>query len=312
MMMSSTSMVHALCSVTDENGQVMSLDPKNNKKNQKEGTTGVSLPSGVTYHADADRLECRGLHSCQGWTMDDCFQLDCLGTRACQATKLTRLTNVQCRGKASCQASLMQDVRTVVCTGGTDSLKSCHAATLQTNLQVTCLGPQACVGDGDGSGEEDTGSTSLGRPGVVSTLPKDPAAAPKQTDEQPKPEDDNDNNDGPDVSSSPWRTVLQLGASGVVKCTGGQGKRSCQNLTIYINHARRACFRDPFLIDSNHQQNSNPKSFVKDRSSSSSSSSTGEDEKSSSQPLQREHCAVICDNAETECDFESIHFVVMT
>ncbi|KAL7561022.1 hypothetical protein ACA910_000105 [Epithemia clementina (nom. ined.)] len=245
--------VEALCSVSNHNGQPLSLTKSN------------VLPSGVHYDAVADRLTCHGPNSCHRWSISDCFELDCVGSRACQATQLKRNSHVICRGFAACQESQLQQVHTVVCTGGTDSLHTCHGATVQTNWLVTCLGPQACVG-------------GLSLPSTSTTTSKN-AKTTTTTSENNNHNNQNNHND--------QKTILQLGASGVVKCTGGQGIRSCQNLVVQINHARRACFRDPFVV---------PNADTK--------------VKSLDQP-QPEHCAVICDNAETECDFPSIDFYVV-
>ncbi|KAL7573832.1 hypothetical protein ACA910_012409 [Epithemia clementina (nom. ined.)] len=57
------------------------------------------------------------------------------------------------------------------------------------------------------------------------------------------------------------KTILYLGASGVVHCTGGQGMRSCQNLVVHINQARRACFGDD--SNNNRKQKLDCSSFLK-------------------------------------------------
>ncbi|KAL7561009.1 hypothetical protein ACA910_000094 [Epithemia clementina (nom. ined.)] len=45
----------------------------------------------------------------------------------------------------------------------------------------------------------------------------------------------------PDAEFANDPTVFQLGAKGYVHCNYGQGSKSCQNLVIHVNHARRAC-----------------------------------------------------------------------
>ncbi|KAL7569708.1 hypothetical protein ACA910_018574 [Epithemia clementina (nom. ined.)] len=258
--------VYARCSVSNEQGQSISLvQSKNNV-----------LPSGVQYDDSTDRLDCSGSNSCEQWTITDCAQVNCFGSRACQATQLTSNANVQCRGYAACQdaqVKMSEDAQqSVVCTGGADSVHSCQGASLQTSGRVTCLGGNACVG------------------GLSPPAQMDAAAMGQKLT-------------GKDGAVAAAKTVLHLGASGVVHCTGGQGTRSCQNLVVHINHARRACFRDPYDDDSNdnRKQKMDRSSFLKTHP---------QEDVPAVQPPQREHCAVLCDNAETECDFKSMEFVV--
>ncbi|KAL7569703.1 hypothetical protein ACA910_018570 [Epithemia clementina (nom. ined.)] len=91
---------------------------------------------------------------------------------------------------------------------------------------------------------------------------------------------------GPNACGSPDMTrdgptdIKLWGPNAVVRCGLGKGDKACQNLIIYVHHGRRACFSQP-----------------------------GEQLTPSEREAQK-HCAVLCDQPETDCDPETIHFQV--
>ncbi|KAL7561014.1 hypothetical protein ACA910_018568 [Epithemia clementina (nom. ined.)] len=85
----------------------------------------------------------------------------------------------------------------------------------------------------------------------------------------------------PDTLTQGPTDVYLLRDETVVRCGGGKGKTTvCQNLIIHITHGRRACFTVPA------------------------------EQLTPEEREEQKHCAVICDNRETDCDPDTIHFQV--
>ncbi|KAL7571649.1 hypothetical protein ACA910_011182 [Epithemia clementina (nom. ined.)] len=76
------------------------------------------------------------------------------------------------------------------------------------------------------------------------------------------------------VSDPDTQLTVQAGAKGMVRCSHGAGRFSCQHMTVVVNHAHRACF----------------------------ARGVGTDEE--------EICAVVCEGL-NECDEPTIHFKVV-
>ncbi|KAL7561020.1 hypothetical protein ACA910_000103 [Epithemia clementina (nom. ined.)] len=275
------------------------------------------FPSGVQYDASLDRLQCSEL-SCQGWSIANCLAVECVGEKSCQDATFWGDGTVQCRGPAACQDAWMQQLQTsVLCVGSSaedvvdqndnnnhnndkskhfNLVPACHRATMQTDQEVLCLGPNAC-------------GTILRTYDEASFLEGE-------------------------------ATVLQLGAVGRVHCAGGHGQPSCQNLIVQINHGRRACFTHPDEVmeqkkkddqdksqrkkdehGNDNDNNDGPvpgvenqllvlKGFRKTPGDSETNPDTSGFLKSATSDEQRQHCAVLCDNADTDCDFDTIEFQV--
>ncbi|KAL7561019.1 hypothetical protein ACA910_000102 [Epithemia clementina (nom. ined.)] len=175
-------------------------------------------------------------------------RLECF-PNGCFAWTVTDCFAVHCVGSRACKDALLFNNGGVNCRG----VAACEGAQLQDIPTIVCVGEDTVLNVCHGARLEATaqviclGPNACGSPEIYLKDPTD---------------------------------IVLRGPDAVVRCGGGQGKPSCQNLMIHIHHGRRACLTLPA------------------------------DRLTPEELEEQRHCAVICDNGTTECDPETIEFKV--
>lgn len=118
----------ARCSVRDGSNQQRSVN---------------SLPLGVFYDSDVDRIRCMEPDSCRGWTIARCAMVHCTGQQSCQGAVLEDNQGISCAGDSACQFSSIFQTRYVSC--GLDFPNTCRRAIIAASKEVYCYGKSACA-----------------------------------------------------------------------------------------------------------------------------------------------------------------------
>lgn len=120
--------VQATCAIKDASGLQLSLN---------------TLPDGVDYSKEYDRLRCLERNSCSGWEISDCAIVQCRNTNACLNAHMINNKGISCQEESSCRGGYLTRSHNVVC--GLQALHTCQRATIESDTVILCFGPYACA-----------------------------------------------------------------------------------------------------------------------------------------------------------------------
>lgn len=127
-----------------------------------------SLPPGIDYNLRTDTLKCRTAQACQNWTISGCTAVYCREYQACRNVQfLAGNMAIACWGRGACYGASFKYAHDVSC--GAGYAQSCANAVIQTNDQLWCYGPQACVNPPPSSSTTTT-TTTTARVGPKGTV----------------------------------------------------------------------------------------------------------------------------------------------
>ncbi|KAL7561018.1 hypothetical protein ACA910_018571 [Epithemia clementina (nom. ined.)] len=252
--------VQALCEVQDQHHEPVSL------------VDNQVLPPGVKYNAVLDRLECFDVgDGCRRWTVSNCKTVNCVGARACQEAILRHNDAVNCRGVAACQHAQLTDVHSIVCVGRsrTTALLYDNTNNNMNNNNINDMNNYNMNNNDmnnnmNNNNQNNEIATDLTTPCQGTTIQTNYHVLCL-----------GENACGTPFTATPTIVHLEKGGDGTIRCMGGRGRTTCQNLLVHVHHARRACLTTPY--ESQEQQ---------------------------------EHCAVVCEDKETDCRVSTIQFQV--